>query len=168
MLKSIYKATPGEKMSDAKARHLLYRIVPLICFFGHRLKGITKGCAAEMVSQGCLLHARTIQRLAQEFLSTTYIRYVDGEKKTLDKPALQFAPFSMGVNRNHRSIMHDEVLRARATVWMRMNNVKRKGKPPIRAHHFLEYLRTDLLKNSGILFDIHTDDPSRVCLAGFF
>jgi len=86
MLKSIYKATPGEKMSDAKARHLLYRIVPLICFFGHRLNGITKGCAAEMVSQGCLLHARTIQRLAQEFLSTTYIRYVDGEKKLWINP----------------------------------------------------------------------------------
>ena len=157
MLKSIYKPASDEKMSDAKVRHLLYRIVPLICFFEHRLNGITKEYAAEMVSQGCLMHARTIQRLAQEFLATTYTRYVAGEKKTLTKSALQFAPFSMGVNRNHRSIMHDEVLRARATVWMRMNNVNRKGIPPIRAHHFLEYLRTDLLKTSGILFDLLVD-----------
>ena len=105
-------------MSEAKTRHLAYRVVPLICFFEHRLQGVSKADSAKAVSQGCLMHARTIQRLAQEFLATKYTRYVSGEKIIADKQGMEFAPFKMGVNRNHRSIMYDEVLRARATVWM--------------------------------------------------
>ena len=139
-------------MSEAKSRHLLNRVVPLMCFFSHRLQGYSKSQSAEMVSQGCQLHARTIQRLAQEFLATNYTRYIEGEKTVKVKEKFTFAPFEMGVNRNHKSIMYDEVLRARATVWMRMNNVRRKGKPNIRAHDFLHYLKTDLLKSSG---DLH-------------
>lgn len=136
-------------MSEAKCRHLVYRIVPLICFFKHRLAGHNKAESAHMVSQGCLLHARTIQRLAQEFLSDKYVRYVNNVKHTDNKDPLTFAPFKMGVNRNHVSIMYDEKLRARATVWIRMNNVKKKGKPNLRVPDFLKYLQTDLLKDSG-------------------
>ena len=55
MLKSIYKPASDEKMSDVKVRHLMYRIVSLICFFDHRLNVITKGYVAEMINQGCLV-----------------------------------------------------------------------------------------------------------------
>ena len=148
---SLYTPAKNEKISEAKRLHLLDRVVPLLCFFRHRLAGKNKGKAAGIVAEGCLMHARTIQRLTQQFLSSTFTTYSKTGKQVRSKPRLEFTPFHMGFNKNNVSIMHDERVRARAIVWMRLYNVKRKGKPNLRSRDFLKFLREDLLKDIGVM-----------------
>ena len=54
----------------------------------------------------------------------------------------------MGTNRSVRSIMWDERIRARATVWLRLNNRKKKGEPVMKLKDFMHYLQTDLLRHT--------------------
>ena len=46
-----------------------------------------------------------------------------------------------------QSIMWDENIRARATVWIRLNNIKKKGKPCMKLKDFQSYLQVELLKD---------------------
>ena len=70
-------------------------------------------------------------------------------KKNVPKPQYKFAHFEMGCNRKVRSIMDDETIRARATVWLRLNKGKKKGKRKLKAEDFQKYLQEDLLKDTG-------------------
>ena len=54
----------------------------------------------------------------------------------------------MGTNRNVCSIMWDERIRARAAVWLRLNNRKKKDKPSMKLKNFMHYLQTDLLRHT--------------------
>ena len=61
-------------------------------------------------------------------MADTYIRYVAGVKEKKQKQRLTFAPFSMGMNKNNVSLMFEEALWARATVWIHMHNKWRKAR----------------------------------------
>ena len=160
---AVYDLQQGEKLSDAKCWHILRRVDPLAAFFRHVSAGKAREKAAEMVAQGCCYSAYWISHLAREFISTTMDKRIttfsedaDGNttsrrvKQTVPKPQYKFANFEMGCKRRVKSIMDDETIRARATVWLRLNKGKKKGKQKLKAEDFQKYLQEDLLKDTGI------------------
>ena len=45
--------------------------------------------------------------------------------------------------------MDDETIQAKATVWLRLNKGKKKGKRKLKAADFQKYLQEDLLAHTG-------------------
>lgn len=124
-----YTPMTNEKISDTKYRVLLGRVLPLTSYFNHVAFGFGKCDAAERVTPGCMMYPRTIMKLANQFLSTSYTRRVSQPvqqdddttllkqvSQTCPKEALKFAHFNMGNNRKYQSVMQDEIIRARAVV----------------------------------------------------
>ena len=156
-IESVYKPEKNEKMSDAKSLHILDRLPVLAQYFKCYSEGKSKMEAQEIASFGSLYSSLWIGQMANEFVGTTARRQVtehtevDGVvqskrvRKTVEKPQFQFAKFCMGTNRRVQSIMYDQKIRARATIWLRLNTKKQKGKASMKAADFLEYLRTELL-----------------------
>ena len=103
------------------------------------------------------MNARTIQDWSKEFCSDiarckVTIQVGTTFKRTwIDKPKerFKFGTILRGQNRRNRSIIWDERLRAKATVWLRLNNKKKKNKPSMKAEDFRLYLETDLLAHTG-------------------
>ena len=159
----IYDVQQGERISDAKCIHILRRIDPLIVFFKLLVSAnFTQEQAAKQVSQGSVFSAAWIEYLAREFIRTTarkrvtvYSEDKDGNTiskrvwQVIEKPHFKFATFQMGCNRRVESIMNDESICARATVWLRLNKGKKKGKRKLKAEDFQRYLQNDLLKETG-------------------
>lgn len=161
-IEAVYDVVQGEKMSDAKCMHLMNYIVPVARYFDHLCSGVPKKEAGELVAQGCFFHAKTIRQLSNDFIATevsrrktvitkdaagTTTKRITTTKVT--KRRFKFPPFEMGCRRSQQSIMQDEKLRARATVWLRLNSRKKKGKPNMKASDFQEYLQNTLLKDTG-------------------
>ena len=119
-----------------KLLHIYNKLVPLTSFFSLRAQGATIKDASACVAMGSTYNDQTIASWARDFISPS--------------PSLfKFSRFRMGGNRSVRSIMWDERIRARATVWLRLNSGKRKGKPCMKNKDFRQYLQTDLLQNTG-------------------
>ena len=161
-ISAVYDLQPGEKLSNTKCWHILRRVDPLISFFQHVCAGEAREKAAELVAQGCCYSSYWISHLAREFIGTTMEKRVtvfsedaDGNtisrrvKKTIPKLQYKFTHFEMGCNRNVKSIMDDESIRARATVWLRLNKGKKRGSRKLKAEDFQKYLQEDLLKDTG-------------------
>ena len=129
--------------------------------------------ACTEVAKGCLYSHLWVGRLATEFMSDVAKRKVTRAKKnattgqvtyevtkvSLTKPQFKFGRIHMGWDRRGHSVMYDEKIRARATVWLRLHSKKKTDKPNMIAADFLEYLATDLLKgvtSSAIEFAFHS------------
>ena len=143
--------------------YLLRRVDPLIAFFRLVSEGSTREDAATKVAQACVFSEDWIKRLAREFIRTTTQKQVtifsedsDGNtvsrrvSKTIEKKKFKFARFEMGCKRRVESIMDDETIQAKATVWLRLNKGKKKGKRKLKAEDFQKYLEEDLLAHTGI------------------
>ena len=60
-----------------------------------------------------------------------------------------FSRFKMGTNRNVHSLMDDPAIRAKATVWLRLNaKRKKKATPNMKIKDFQRYLQDDLLADT--------------------
>ena len=122
--------------SELKLLCLHARLVPLAAFFRLRVEGKTITEAAKTVADGSTFYHRTISRWAKDFVSTA------------GSLEFTFSRFRMGGNRSVRSLMWDETIRARATVWLRLNNTKKKGKPCMKIKDFQSYLQGQLLQHT--------------------
>ena len=159
-IQAVYTLEPNEKMSEAKAMRILDRIPPLVQYFKAICEGKSKADASTIASEVSMYSAHWIGMLAKEFISEVQIRRVtvwteqDCQKgpvpsqvrKSFKKKRYRFGKFSMGTNRRVQSVMYDQEVRARATVWLRLNCKRKTGKPSMNARTFLRYLQTDLLK----------------------
>ena len=95
--------------SQAKLLHLHDRIQPLVVFFRLRASGKTITASSALVAKGSMLCVNTIETIARDFL-----------KEANDKKQFIFSRFRMGHVRSRKSVMWDERIRARATVWLRL------------------------------------------------
>ena len=122
--------------SELKLLCLHQRLTPLAAFFRLRAAGKTITDASQAVAMGSTFGDRTISSWAKDFIGTT------------GSPQFKISRFRMGTNRSVRSMMWDEEFRARATVWLRLNNVKKKGHPCMKLKDFQAYLQRDLFKGT--------------------
>ena len=137
----MYTPESGEVLSDAKLMRILDRVPVLAAYFKHYVEGKSKMDAQEIVANGSLYFALWIGQMAKEFIidkarrQVTQYEDVDGVSTPnrlhilVPKKRYQFGKFNMGQNRRVQSIMQDQKIRARATVWLRINSKKTQGKP---------------------------------------
>ena len=159
----MYTPESGEVLSDAKLMRILDRVPVLAAYFKHYVEGKSKMDAQEIVANGSLYFALWIGQMAKEFIidkarrQVTQYEDVDGVSTPnrlhilVPKKRYQFGKFNMGQNRRVQSIMQDQKIRARATVWLRINSKKIKGKPKMKSVDFLRYLQTDLLRGKKVV-----------------